>query len=73
MKEVIFEGLASGDHDGFCFDIDKEQYLLLTGRLPEEQIKSFFNDGLYRFYMQELLDYQDNKKFRFSIKIEEID
>ena len=74
--EVTFEGIPSGDHESFCWDVSKEAYIKVTGREPEEpdgdckNDGSYFNEGLYRLYPGDVI--HGDKMYRglttFTIK-----
>jgi len=45
-----FEGVPSGDYQSFCWDVDKETFINIKCKEPNEYDKSVFNEGLYRIY-----------------------
>lgn len=47
---IEFVGISSGDYESYCFDVDKETFVRLEGREPRQGERSYFNNGLYRFY-----------------------
>lgn len=73
MKEKTyqFNGISSGDHESFCFDVTKEDFKNITGRVPSKFEKSVFNKGLYQIYPNDLLDglVEPNEKHHFEITI----
>lgn len=36
MKEITFTGVHSGDGESFCFDVDYDTFVQITGREPDE-------------------------------------
>lgn len=48
--EVEFEGISSGDHESFCWDVTEEVFIKIKGEKPKERNKSCFNKGLFRIY-----------------------
>ena len=49
-----FDAIKSGDYSSFCFDVDKETFIKIKGKKPEEFDKSFFFENKYRVYMEDL-------------------
>lgn len=80
--EVTFEGIPSGDYECFCWDVDRETFIRLTGREPLEPEEgcvldgSYFDDGLYKVYPSEVMDLPLNdergKKYKFTLKVENV-
>lgn len=78
MKTVEFKGVLSGDHESFCWDVDRNTFIQLTGRKPKKYDNTCFNDdGLYRVYPNDLfkeIKNKDNPKYqikhRFKISFE---
>ncbi len=68
-----FEGIISGDHESFCFDVTKEVFEKVTGRSPDKWDKAVFNKGLYRLYPGHILESLGLKcKCKITISGEEI-
>lgn len=75
--------IPSGDHESFCFDVSRDEWIKLLGKEPDKYDKSWFNKGYYRVYLQELfpilsgitsIDQDHNLiKFTISIKSEVVD
>jgi hypothetical protein len=70
-KTFKFTGFPSGDHEVFCFDVDKNDFKLLTGRKPNKFDKAVFNKGMYMIYPNDLLEglTEADKKYKFEISI----
>lgn len=73
---VSFVGQTSGDHECFCWDVSREQWIAMTGDTtgPDKMDESIERPGLYRLYPDEvfhLMDMDPAKKYKFSIKVEE--
>lgn len=61
VKNYKFQGVPSGDHESFCWDVTKETFITITGEEPDERWdKSYFYKGLYRLYPNDLYGF-DNK------------
>lgn len=45
-----FEGIPSGDHENFCWDVARDEYLRITGELPTQFEISYFYLNTYRLY-----------------------
>lgn len=71
-KEIEFIGIQSGDYEAQCFDVDKDTFIKLEGKEPKSYDKSYFNKGTYRYYPFSGLEIKSGKKYKVSIKIEEI-
>ncbi|OPH61864.1 hypothetical protein BC351_01075 [Paenibacillus ferrarius] len=70
MKTFKFKGIKNGDHESFCFDVDKEDFINITGKKPNKYDKSFFNKGKYRIYPNDLLkDIIDDVEHDFEFAI----
>ena len=51
IRDVLeFEAIPSGDHEGFVWDVTKEEFVKIMGRNPKECEKSYFNKGMYHIY-----------------------
>lgn len=76
MKSVEFEAVSSGDHECFCFDVDKDNYeKLVESDFREECPDSCFHESLYKVYMNDILDKLEigkHKKLKIKIEVEEI-
>ncbi|MET3209634.1 UNVERIFIED_CONTAM: hypothetical protein ABIC26_002581 [Paenibacillus sp. PvR008] len=74
-KQFIFNGYPSGDHEAFCFDVDKIVFKQITGRRPNKFNKAVFNKGLYMVYPNDLLDglTESGKRYKFEISIKVIE
>lgn len=71
-NKIVLEGIASGDYEAFCLDVDKDTFIKLKGKEPSEYDESCFNNGLFRIYPESLLNIQDGKKYRINIEFEEL-
>lgn len=69
MNEIEFIGIPSGDHEVFCYDVSEEEFIRITGNIPDTFSKSFFNPGTYRLYPHEVLDIRPHGNKPFNIKI----
>lgn len=67
-----FDGIPSGDHEGFCWDVSKEDFKKIKGRDPISCDKSYFNKGLYRIYPNDFYGL-DEPKCKIKISIERLD
>jgi len=70
MKRVEFEGIPSGDCECFCWDVDHETFVRLTGREPDEYEGSKFNEGKYRLYPNELWPFE-KKPTKWALEFDE--
>lgn len=64
-----FEGIPSGDYECFCWAVDLETFVRITGEQPDEFDSSRFHEGLYQLYPDDLLR-GVNRDQKVSIKIE---
>lgn len=71
---IEFVGYISGDYESFCFDVNREDFIKITGEEPVECNQSLFNDGTYRIYPTTLFNKisSGNNKCRIKISVEEI-
>lgn len=73
--EITFEGIPSGDHECFCWDVDRETFIRLMGHEPEEEERftfdrSHFNKGLYKVYPSDVMRLpHTDQKLVFTIKV----
>lgn len=66
-----FEGVISGDHECFCFDVPLSDFVKIIGRTPERFDKSSFNLGLYKIYPSDIIKLEDRTgPYKFKINIE---
>lgn len=82
MKQEII-AIPSGDHEGFCFDVSREDFMRIKNAEPDKYDKSWFNKGYYRIYPQDLFrvlygssERDGSKKiykFNISLESEEVD
>jgi hypothetical protein len=49
-KIVKFTAIPSGDFECFTFAVTPEEYTRITGKVPNENDKNQFNEGLYDLY-----------------------
>jgi len=77
---ITFEGIASGDHECFCWDVTREVYKEITGSFPSKYDKSTFNKGgkkqLYKLYPGAILDklgVGPNVKCKVTISAEKVE
>ncbi len=69
--EVEFEGVISGDHECFCFDVPLSDFVKITGHAPEKFDESKFNIGMYRIYPSDIIKLEDRSgPYKFKIKVE---
>jgi hypothetical protein len=72
--KVKFKGIASGDHEAFCWDVSREEFTRLTGMEPKHHDRSFFRQGYYRIYPGwEVPDLTPNRNDEMSVNIETTD
>jgi len=72
-KEYELVAIPSGDHESFCFDVSRKDFIKITGVKPDNYDKSFFHPNKFRIYPRELFtDLESNKKYKFKIVIEEV-
>jgi hypothetical protein len=82
-KEFEFVGFNSGDGDSFCFEVDKETFIKVTGRQPDafdyvngdwDENENFIPDkkSLLRLYPDDLFGYL-GKMVKIKLIVEEID
>ena len=72
VMEVTFEGIPSGDYECFCWDVDRETFIRVTGREPESYDESSFHEGLYMLYPSTAMGLFDKKhKLGFTLQVEE--
>lgn len=71
---IEFEGISSRDYESHCFDVDEKTFIDLTKEKPSPLDKSYFNEGLFRYYPFEGLSSltENNKKYKVKIILEEI-
>ncbi|MEK4427654.1 hypothetical protein MHB54_00190 [Paenibacillus sp. FSL M7-0802] len=74
-KTIEFTGYPSGDHEAFCFDVDKDDFRLITGRKPNKFDRAVFSKGMYMIYPSDLLEglTEADKKYKFEISIKIIE
>lgn len=77
---ITFEGISSGDHECFCWDVTREVYKQVTGSFPGKYDKSAFNKcgkkQLYKLYPGAILDalgIGSNAKCKVTISAETIE
>jgi hypothetical protein len=71
-NEVEFIGIISGDHEAFCWDVDKTTWKQIKGEAPSKYDRSCFNKGLYRLYPNDIYNYYHGKvKTKISFEIVE--
>jgi hypothetical protein len=70
---IEFEGIISGDHECFCWDVDEAT----LRRFYEDNLKhrtSYFNEGLYRLYPDDLFDISiEDRKIKVKMEYELIE
>ena len=74
---MIFKGIKSGDYESFCFDVDKETFIKIKGEEPNKFDKSYFNEGKYRLYMEDIFrtlmpNLKDGEEVEIDINIKNI-
>lgn len=71
MKKVFeFEGIPSGDYEGFCFDVDKKTFIEFDGQNPDKYNVSIHSKKLFRLYPNTF--FEGSKKLKIKIEVEEI-
>ena len=65
-KKVEFIGTPSGDHECFCFDVNKKTFIQIVGKNPDKYDRSKFNKGKFRIYPQQLFG-SDTKELFVSV------
>jgi hypothetical protein len=77
---ITFEGITSGDHECFCWDVTREVYYQVTHNFPSKWDKSPYNKKgkkqLYRLYPGAILDalgVGPNAKCKVTISAETIE
>jgi hypothetical protein len=80
MKKITFEGILSGDHECFCWDVTRETYKQVTGSFPNKYDKSVFNKsgkkklyGLYPGAILDVLGAKPNAKCKVTISVEAVE
>lgn len=73
-KNFEFIGVPSGDGESFCFEVDKEMFVAVTGRQPDEYDyvdASYIRQKreLFRLYPNDIFGLQEEKK-KLKIKIQ---
>jgi hypothetical protein len=68
-KEIQFSGIVSGDGESFCFDVDRETFVRITGNEPNEFDISCYNNSLFRLYPNDIFGY-NHKKVRIHVILE---
>ncbi len=63
-----FEGIPSGDHECFCFAVDRETFIRIEEREPERPEENHFNHGMFNLYPNAL--FGDKRRMRIKIEIE---
>lgn len=77
--EYDFIGYLSGDYESFCWDVNLETFINITGRNPDKYSHSEFNDGMYRIYPNDLYKshgngyYDDKHIYKTKVTVERID
>lgn len=73
--ETEFFGHISGDYECECFDVPKETFIKIKGMKPDRFDKSWFNKGMYRIYLSDIMNmaYTDKQKqciIKMKIEVE---
>lgn len=68
--EVKFNGIPSGDHECFCFDVSFGIYKHVTGKEPDKFDKSWVDPKLYRLYFTDIMKFEHKKLCQFKITVE---
>lgn len=70
MEEIVhLTGINSGDHESWCLDVDEETFTQVTGVPPDKEEfgnGSYFYDGYYRLYPQDIFDYIKDRPVKFT-------
>lgn len=68
--DIEFVAIPSGDHEAFCWDVDRETFIKIKGNEPEEDFdNSYFNKGLFRIYPDDFYGF-DKPKCKIKLLIE---
>ena len=54
MRKLIFQGIPSGDHECFCFAVDKETFIKFNKREPDKYDICPFHIDKYKLYPNKL-------------------
>ena len=73
MKTIEFKGITSGDHECFCFDVDKETFERIMDEVPGRFDRSGLNDGTYRLYPCDIFGNEDGAMLKVKVEVEEFD
>lgn len=67
--EYNFKAIPSGDHESFCFDVDRETYVQIVGDEPDEMYdKSVFNEDMYRIYPDQFFRGDDTIEIQLKVE-----
>lgn len=69
VSKTEFKGIPSGDYEAFCWDVDLNTFVKITGEQPKTYDESMFNEGMYRIYPSQF--FKGNKPIKMTIICEE--
>lgn len=74
--KVTFEGIKSGDYECFCWAVNEETYIRITGNTPKDSDRNKFHRDydkpLYNLYISDIIGAnEDAGKQTFTIEVEE--
>ncbi|WP_340032669.1 hypothetical protein NSQ20_12470 [Paenibacillus sp. FSL K6-1122] len=68
-KTIKFTGKPSGDHESFVWDVNKEDFIKITGQKPDRFDKAVFTKGRYMVYPNSLLEGIADEKVDYEFEI----
>lgn len=67
--KIEFDGIVSGDYESFCWDVDRDAFVKIKGRQPDVEFeKSYFNDGLFRIYPNDIFRHCGEIPRKFTVE-----
>ena len=81
VKKIEIVGIPSGDHEAFCFDVSREEYIRIKGSKPYAYDKGFSKNtyriypdfNLYPSYIEDKPNPESKKRIKATIILEEVD
>lgn len=68
VKEFKFRAFPSGDHEAFCFDVDRETFIKIKGNAPEVRDASCYRKGKFRIYPGDIFDSKNELKIKIKVE-----
>jgi hypothetical protein len=71
-RKFTFEGVPSGDCECFCWDVDRETYIRVTGMKPDKYDRGR-TKGTYKLYPNDIVGFEvfeRGTKLKVSVSIE---